>query len=60
MANKLASPYPEIAPAEPIIKPSPAIPEPKPDEDDNPWVFPQPLISPTPKARKRFSFFLFD
>jgi very-short-patch-repair endonuclease len=44
---------PEIAPAEPEVlpKPGPTV-VPRPDEDDNPWVFPQPSINPTPKGFK--------
>lgn len=40
-------------PHEPVTKPSPVItPQPDQDEDNNPWVYPQPLINPTPKALK--------
>lgn len=40
----------EVAPAEPDVKPKPAIkPAPKPRRDD-PWTVPAPKVNPTPKA----------
>lgn len=42
--------YPEIAPAEPITKPTPApTTTPQPSKDD-PWNVPAPLVNPTPKG----------